>query len=113
MAWALTQSGFSASLAMFMTALPGGVPVFLIVTIIAFVTLGSVLEGIPAIVLFGPYFSQLRAKSACMKSTTQWSSFWRWELVFSPRPLGSATTQPAPSVGFIPTKAWARSLATL
>jgi len=54
MAWALTQSGFSASLAKFMTALPGGVPVFLIVTIIAFVILGSVLEGIPAIVLFGP-----------------------------------------------------------
>jgi tripartite ATP-independent transporter DctM subunit len=54
MAWALTQSGFSASLARFMTALPGGVPVFLIVTIIAFVILGSVLEGIPAIVLFGP-----------------------------------------------------------
>ena len=48
MAWALTQSGFSASLAKFMTSLPGGVPVFLIVTIIAFVILGSVLEGIPA-----------------------------------------------------------------
>ena len=74
---------------------------------------GSVLEGIPAIVLFGPLFSPLRARSACMRSTTQWSSFWRWELVFSPRPLGSATTQPAPSVGFIPTKAWDRSLATL
>lgn len=54
MAWALTQSGFSASLAKFMTSLPGGVPIFLIVTIIAFVILGSVLEGIPAIVLFGP-----------------------------------------------------------
>lgn len=54
MAWALTQSGFSASLATFMTSLPGGVPVFLVVTIIAFVILGSVLEGIPAIVLFGP-----------------------------------------------------------
>jgi tripartite ATP-independent transporter DctM subunit len=54
MAWALTQSGFSASLAKFMTGLPGGVPVFLAVTIAAFVILGSVLEGIPAIVLFGP-----------------------------------------------------------
>ena len=54
MAWALTQSGFSASLAKFMTSLPGGAPVFLVVTIIAFVILGSVLEGIPAIVLFGP-----------------------------------------------------------
>ncbi|MDA9467084.1 TRAP transporter large permease [Bradyrhizobium sp. CCBAU 53415] len=54
MAWALTQSGFSASLAKFMTSLPGGVPVFLTVTIVTFVILGSVLEGIPAIVLFGP-----------------------------------------------------------
>ncbi|WP_258766897.1 TRAP transporter large permease subunit [Bradyrhizobium arachidis] len=54
MAWALTQSGFSASLAKFMTSLPGGVPVFLAVTIATFVILGSVLEGIPAIVLFGP-----------------------------------------------------------
>ncbi|WP_375784966.1 TRAP transporter large permease subunit [Bradyrhizobium sp. Pha-3] len=54
MAWALTQSGFSASLAKFMTNLPGGVPVFLAVTIVTFVILGSVLEGIPAIVLFGP-----------------------------------------------------------
>jgi tripartite ATP-independent transporter DctM subunit len=54
MAWALTQSGFSASLATFMTGLPGGVPMFLAVTVITFVILGSVLEGIPAIVLFGP-----------------------------------------------------------
>jgi len=54
MAWALTQSGFSASLAKFMTSLPGGVSVFLAVTIVTFVILGSVLEGIPAIVLFGP-----------------------------------------------------------
>jgi len=54
MAWALTQSGFSTSLASFMTGLPGGAPMFLAVTIIAFIVLGSVLEGIPAIVLFGP-----------------------------------------------------------
>jgi tripartite ATP-independent transporter DctM subunit len=54
MAWALTQSGFSTSLATFMTGLPGGAPMFLAVTIVAFIVLGSVLEGIPAIVLFGP-----------------------------------------------------------
>ena len=54
MAWSLTQSGFSALLANFMTSLPGGVPMFLAVSIVAFVILGSVLEGIPAIVLFGP-----------------------------------------------------------
>lgn len=54
MAWALTQSGFSQTLATFMEHLPGGRPVFMAVSIIAFVLLGSVLEGIPAIVLFGP-----------------------------------------------------------
>lgn len=54
MAWALTQSGFSSLLAEIMKGLPGGIPTFLAVSILAFVALGSVLEGIPAIVLFGP-----------------------------------------------------------
>jgi len=54
MAWGLTQSGFSRSLAQSMAALPGGAPVFLAVSLLTFVVLGSVLEGIPAIVLFGP-----------------------------------------------------------
>ena len=54
MAWGLTQSGFSRSLAAAMTGLPGGAVTFMAVSILAFVVLGSVLEGIPAIVLFGP-----------------------------------------------------------
>ncbi len=54
MAWALTQSGFSHQLAAFMGSVPGGSASFLGVSIIAFIVLGSVLEGIPAIVLFGP-----------------------------------------------------------
>jgi tripartite ATP-independent transporter DctM subunit len=54
MAWGLTQSGFSRTLAQAMTALPGGAVAFMIVSIVAFIVLGSVLEGIPAIVLFGP-----------------------------------------------------------
>ncbi len=54
MAWGLTQSGFSRSLAAAMTGLPGGAPAFMAVSIAAFVVLGSVLEGIPAVVLFGP-----------------------------------------------------------
>ena len=53
-AWSLTQSGFSRDLAAFMTSLPGGAPVFMAVSILAFIILGSVLEGIPALVLFGP-----------------------------------------------------------
>ena len=54
MAWALTQSGFSRALAAAMTGLPGGAAAFIAVSIVAFIVLGSVLEGIPAIVLFGP-----------------------------------------------------------
>src|SRR6478609_8404115 len=54
MAWGLTQSGFSRGLAVAMTGLPGGAASFIAVSIVAFVVLGSVLEGIPAIVLFGP-----------------------------------------------------------
>ena len=54
MAWGLTQSGFSRALAAAMTGLPGGSASFIAVSIVAFTILGSVLEGIPAIVLFGP-----------------------------------------------------------
>lgn len=54
MAWALTQSGFSTSLAEAAVALPGGKWSFLAASILGFIILGSVLEGIPAIVLFGP-----------------------------------------------------------
>ena len=50
MAWSLTQSGFSQDLTNAMASLPGGTAGFIAVSII----LGSVLEGIPAIVLFGP-----------------------------------------------------------
>lgn len=54
MAWGLTQSGFSRTLASAMTGLPGGAATFMAASIAVFVVLGSVLEGIPAIVLFGP-----------------------------------------------------------
>jgi len=54
MAWALTQSGFSQWLVTEIAAVPGGTMGFLALTAVVFVVLGSVLEGIPAIVLFGP-----------------------------------------------------------
>ncbi len=54
MAWSLTQSGFSQDLAHAMASLPGGAVTFMIVSILCFIVLGSVLEGIPSIVLFGP-----------------------------------------------------------
>ena len=54
MAWALTQSGFSQWLVQAMGRVPGGTAGFLAISIAVFIVLGSVLEGIPAIVLFGP-----------------------------------------------------------
>ena len=54
MAWALTQAGFADSLASLMTGIPGGKAGFLAVSIVVFIVLGSVLEGLPAMVLFGP-----------------------------------------------------------
>ncbi len=54
MAWALTQSNFSHTLALTMSSLSGGGTGFLLISIAVFVVLGSILEGIPAMVLFGP-----------------------------------------------------------
>ncbi|KUL96829.1 membrane protein [Bosea sp. WAO] len=54
MAWALTQTGFARDLATLMTGLPGGWVTFMAVTIVVFMILGCVLEGLPAIVLMAP-----------------------------------------------------------
>lgn len=54
MAWALTQSGFARDLMNIVTNLPGGWVVFMLATIVIFLVLGCVLEGLPAIVLLAP-----------------------------------------------------------
>ena len=54
MAWALTQAGFAQTLTAIMVALPGGKIGFMAASILLFMVLGSVLEGLPAMVLFGP-----------------------------------------------------------
>ena len=54
MAWAITQSGVAQQLAVFMKGLPGGVPTFLAVTILIFLVLGCILEGLPALLLMAP-----------------------------------------------------------
>ena len=46
MAWALTQAGFAQTLTDMMTGLPGGKAGFLAISIVVFVVLGSVLEGL-------------------------------------------------------------------
>jgi tripartite ATP-independent transporter DctM subunit len=62
MAWALAQSGFSHDLAARMAGVPGGAYGFLLISVVAFLVLGSVLEGIPAIVLFGPLLFPVAAQ---------------------------------------------------
>lgn len=54
MAWALTQAGFAQTLTAIMVAIPGGKIGFMAASILLFMVLGSVLEGLPAMVLFGP-----------------------------------------------------------
>jgi tripartite ATP-independent transporter DctM subunit len=54
MGWGLTQSGFAQQLADFLGHAPGGTTGIMLLSIVLFMILGSVLEGIPAMVLFGP-----------------------------------------------------------
>jgi tripartite ATP-independent transporter DctM subunit len=54
MAWAITASGFSVVVARWIAGMPGGAASFMAISIVLFAVLGSILEGIPAIVLFGP-----------------------------------------------------------
>ncbi len=54
MSWAITQSGFSVVVAGWIATIPGGAFSFMLISILLFIVLGSILEGIPAIVLFGP-----------------------------------------------------------
>jgi tripartite ATP-independent transporter DctM subunit len=54
MAWSLTQAGFAETLAGIMASVPGGRAGFMAVSILLFIVLGSVLEGLPSLVLFGP-----------------------------------------------------------
>ncbi|MDB5591252.1 TRAP transporter large permease subunit [Enterovirga sp.] len=53
-AWVLTQTGFAQYLAAVMKGLPGGWMVYMGMTVAVFLTLGCLLEGLPAIVLLAP-----------------------------------------------------------
>ena len=54
MAWAITQAGIAQQLATLMTGMPGGWISYMAVTIVVFLVLGCILEGLPAIVLMAP-----------------------------------------------------------
>lgn len=60
-AWALTQTGFANQLSTMMTGLPGGWVSFMLVSIVLFVALGCLLEGMPALVLLAPLMFPIAA----------------------------------------------------
>lgn len=60
--WALSQSGFSRELVQLVADMPGGRVTFLGISIVLFVILGSVLEGMPAVVLFAPLLAPVAQK---------------------------------------------------
>jgi tripartite ATP-independent transporter DctM subunit len=62
MGWALTQAGFATALADALEHAPGGKGTFILLSILAFIVLGALLEGIPAIVLFGPLLFPIALK---------------------------------------------------
>ena len=62
MAWAITQSGVVQSLSTFLTTLPGGVAAYMVVTILVFLILGCLLEGLPAILILAPIMFPIAKK---------------------------------------------------
>lgn len=62
MAWAITQSGIVQQLSQFLTTLPGGWIAFMGVTIIVFLVLGCLLEGLPAVLLLAPIMFPIAKK---------------------------------------------------
>lgn len=62
MAWAITQSGVVQELSLFLTTLPGGWIAFMGVTILVFLILGCLLEGLPAVLLLAPIMFPIAKK---------------------------------------------------
>ncbi len=62
MAWAITQAGIAQDIASFMAGLPGGWIGFMAVSVLVFLVLGCILEGLPAIVLMAPLMYPIARK---------------------------------------------------
>jgi tripartite ATP-independent transporter DctM subunit len=61
MAWAITQAGVGQMIADIAAGLPGGAVSFIAVSIVTFLILGCVLEGLPALVLMSPLMFPIAA----------------------------------------------------
>lgn len=62
MAWTITQSGVVQELSRFLTTLPGGPAAFMVMSIIVFLVLGCLLEGLPAVLLLAPIMYPIARK---------------------------------------------------
>ncbi|HRO57681.1 MAG TPA: TRAP transporter large permease subunit [Burkholderiaceae bacterium] len=62
MAWSIAQSGMVVQLTSFLTSLPGGWISFMAVTVLVFLVLGCILEGLPAVLLLAPIMFPIAAK---------------------------------------------------
>jgi tripartite ATP-independent transporter DctM subunit len=62
MAWAVTQSGVIQQLTTALTTMPGGAFAFMAVTVIIFLVLGCLLEGLPAVLLLAPIMYPIARK---------------------------------------------------
>ena len=117
MAWALTQSGFSRQLAAAMAALPGGGPMFLAVSVLAFSCSEVCSKASQQSCCSGRCCSPSHDRWEFTKSITRWWLSSLWGLGYSHRPSASDTTLHARSDALIPMTAcvqfgaiWWRSL---
>jgi tripartite ATP-independent transporter DctM subunit len=62
MAWAITQSGVVQVMSQFLTSLPGGPIAFMAASIVIFIILGCLLEGLPAVLLLAPIMFPIAKK---------------------------------------------------
>lgn len=62
MAWAVTRSGVIQDLTAVLTTMPGGAIAFMAVTVIVFLVLGCLLEGLPAVLLLAPIMYPIARK---------------------------------------------------
>jgi len=62
MAWTITQSGVVQQLSSLLTTLPGGWVTYMGVSILVFLVLGCLLEGLPAVLLMAPIMFPIAAK---------------------------------------------------
>jgi tripartite ATP-independent transporter DctM subunit len=62
MAWAITQSGVVHVMSQFLTTLPGGAIAFMAASILIFIILGCLLEGLPAVLLLAPIMFPIAKK---------------------------------------------------